>query len=88
LLHESLTDIVIIHIYTTWEATRTRNTGGVATRARARAVREAVEGAEALARALALGLAVQLGGLRQRRAPAMAQLQGEQRGSGKLQRQA
>ena len=47
-----------------------------------------MEGAEALARALALGLAVQLGGLRQRRAPAMAQLQGEQRGSGKLQRQA
>ena len=34
------------------------------------------------------GLAVQLGGLHQRRAPAMAQLQGEQRGSGKLQRQA
>ena len=35
-----------------------------------------------------LGLTVQLGVLRQRRAPVLAQLQGEPRGSGKLQRQA
>ena len=61
------------------------NAGGAATQARARAVREAVEAAEALARA---GLAVQLGGLRQRRTPVLAQLQGEPRGPGKLQRQA
>ncbi len=55
------------------------------TRARERAVREDIEAAEALARA---GLAVQLGGLRQRWAPVLVQLQGESRGLGTQQRQA
>ena len=58
---------------------------GAATRARAQAVREAVEAAEALARE---GLEVQPGGLRQRRAPVLAQLQGETWGMGKQQWQA